>query len=79
MTVISVVMAMESLKEQADAVRTAKTKYEEQLAIRDQLIRDCREANVPEKKLMTITGLSRYSIHRIAHSGPRGVSSAESS
>lgn len=74
MTVISITMAMESLAEQAEAVHAAKRVWQEQIEIRDQLIRDCRAAKVPEGKLMQITGLSRDSIHRIAHSGPRGVS-----
>ena len=76
---ISIMMALEQLREQAEAVRTAKRKWEEEMLIRDDLIRECREARIPEGKLMQLTGLSRDSIHRIAHSGPRGVSDGKSS
>lgn len=68
MALISVTMALESLKEQVSTVKTAKETWERELAYRDDLIRSAREHKVPERTLVRITGLSRDSIHRIANS-----------
>lgn len=68
---ISVTMALDSLREQVTATEQALTNYRTQIAIRDDLIRDCRAAKVPEATLTRITGLGRDSISRIAHSGPK--------
>ena len=68
---ISVSMALDALREQVTAAADAKANYEKQLAIRDDLIRDCRAAKIPEATLTRITHLSRDSISRIAHSAPK--------
>lgn len=68
MALISVTMALESLKEQVGTVIEAKTTWERELAYRDDLIRSARDSHVPERTLVRITGLSRDSIHRIANS-----------
>lgn len=68
---ISVTMALDSLREQVTATEEAYAHYKRMLALRDDLIRDCRQARVPEAKLVSITGLGRDSISRIAHSAPK--------
>ncbi len=68
---VSVTMALDALREQAETVDEALANYKRQLAIRDDLIRDCREAKIPERALVKLTGLSRDSIHRIANSPRR--------
>lgn len=73
MSRISVTMAMESLKDQVRATQEAKEEYARAIAIRDDLIRDCRAAKIPERTLVGITGLSRDSIHRIANSPSKHV------
>lgn len=68
---ISVTMALDSLREQVTSAAEAKAHYEQQQAIRDDLIRDCRAAKVPFGTLMRITGLSKDRLIKIAHSGPK--------
>ena len=68
MALISVTMALDSLTEQVDTVNEAKENLARQMAYRDDLIRSAREAKVPERTLVKLTGLSRDSIHRIANS-----------
>jgi len=67
-------MALDALREQCAIAAEAKRNYEQQLAIRDDLIRAARAAKIPESKLQSITGLSRDRISTIAHSAPKGVS-----
>lgn len=66
---ISVTMALDSLREQSTATIEAREHYEQQLALRDDLIRDCRAARVPVATIMRITGLSRDRIIKIAAMG----------
>lgn len=68
MALISVTMALDSLRDQVDTVIAAKSTLEREMAYRDDLIRSARDAKVPERTLVRITGLSRDSIHRIANS-----------
>jgi hypothetical protein len=68
---ISATMAIDALREQCIATEEAKANYKRQLALRDDLIRDCRAVKVPERSLVSITGLGRDSIHRIAHSASK--------
>lgn len=70
-TPLSVSMALDALEEQCDKVRALRTEYEEQLALRDSMIRSARDNRVPERTLVGRCGLSRDSIHRIAHSKPK--------
>lgn len=68
---ISVTMALESLKEQTVIAEEAKANYERQLALRDDLIRDCRLARIPVATIMRITKLSRDRIIKVAALGRR--------
>lgn len=68
MALISVTMALDSLREQVTAVNEAKDALTREMAYRDDLIRSARESKVPERTLVKLTGLSRDSIHRIANS-----------
>lgn len=68
---ISVTMALDSLREQVTATEQALDHYKRMMALRDDLIRDCRAAKVPEGTLVKITGLGRDSISRIAHSASK--------
>lgn len=70
-TPLSVSMALDALEEQCDKVRTLRTQYETELAIRDSMIRSARDNKVPERTLVARCALSRDSIHRIAHSKPK--------
>ncbi len=69
---ISVTMALDSLREQATVVSEAEENLTRQRAIRDNLIIDAHEANVPMRKLITLTGLSRDRLYTIANS-PRRI------
>ena len=65
---ISVTMALDSLREQVDAVDEAKETYERLMAERDDLIRAAVDANVSRKQLIRITRLSRERLYAIANS-----------
>lgn len=62
---ISGTMAMDSLKEQVAAAVAARVAYEQQRAIRDDLIRDARRARIPVAQLQRVTGLGRDRIVKI--------------
>lgn len=70
---ISVTHALAALEEQCAEVEAVKQTLAEQLRIRDDLIRDMREANVPYSTLMRLTNMGRDNLIRIAHSGSRTV------
>lgn len=65
---ISVTMALGSLEEQCATTREALEDYRRAIALRDDLIRDCRAAKVPVRTLINVTGLTRDRINRIAYS-----------
>jgi len=68
MPVISVLLAMESLREQCEVVIDLDVQKSREMAIRDNLIREAREANVSYRQLVKITGLSRDRLYTIANS-----------
>jgi hypothetical protein len=70
---ISVTMALESLKEQVGALNAAEQAVERERAIRDNLIRDALQAKVSYKALVRITRLSRDRLYTIANNPRRSV------
>ncbi|WP_207454604.1 hypothetical protein [Desertivibrio insolitus] len=58
-------MALESLKEQVEAVHQAEAELQAARLERDNLIRDARDAGVSMKALCSTTRLSRERIYRI--------------
>lgn len=66
MALISVTLALESLKQQCETVDADRARLARSLALRDTLIRDARDAKVPARTLGRITGLSRDRINTIA-------------
>lgn len=74
MPLISVSLALDSLREAVTTVDTKREELERARAERDELIRDARDAKVPARTLGRITGLSREHINTIANQRPKGVS-----
>lgn len=71
---ISVTMALESIREQVEALDEAERTHARERAIRDNLIREAREAGVSYKQLIKLTGLSRDRLYTIASNPPIDVS-----
>lgn len=65
---ISVRMAIDSLKEQCVVVDEAVDSLARERGIRDNLIRGMFEAKVSAKEIVRITGLSRDRLHTISNS-----------
>lgn len=70
---ISVSMALESLKEQVAAVDEDIVRLDRDRAVRDDLIRDAIEAKVRYQTVARITGLSRDRINTIVNQAYKGV------
>lgn len=60
-------LAMDALREQAEATANAKVSYNKQRSIRDELIRDARTNGVPQAVIMRITSLSRDRVSKISN------------
>lgn len=71
---ISVSMALESLKEVVGAVDEDIAKLARDRAVRDDLICDAIDAKVRYTTISRITGLSRDRLNTIVNSHRRGVS-----
>lgn len=64
---LSVTMALTALEEQVTTVNDAELHLTRQRQIRDDLIRDARENNIPFRTLVKITGLSRDRLYTIVN------------
>jgi hypothetical protein len=67
-TRLSVSMALDALSEQVTALSEAEQTVATERAIRDDLIRDAREAGIGYSRLVKITGLSRDRLYTIVNS-----------
>lgn len=65
MVSLSVSMALESLSDQMQVVKDAEHTLLKERALRDDLIRDARENDIPYRTLMRITGMSRDRLYTI--------------
>lgn len=70
---MSVRMALDALAEQCAVVDQAKAELERQMALRDHLIQEAREARIPWNMLRRITKLSRDRLTTIANKAPIDV------
>jgi hypothetical protein len=68
MAQISVLLALDGLSEQCEALADLEAKTTRERAIRDNLIRDARAGGVSYRALVKITGLSRDRLYTIVNS-----------
>lgn len=62
---LSVSLALQALVEQMDVARRAQENATNEMGIRNNLIRDAREAGLPYRRLVKITQLSRQRLDRL--------------
>jgi hypothetical protein len=70
MAQISVLLALEALREQCEALALAESVVERERAIRDNLIRDAREGGVSYRSIVALTNLSRDRLYTIVTKPP---------
>lgn len=63
---LSASMALAELTNQSELVVAKKRDYLDEMAVRDEMIRDCRAVGIPYATLMRRTGLSRDRLIKIA-------------
>lgn len=64
-TRLSVSLALDALTEQMEVARKAQENANNEMGIRNNLIRDAREAGLPYRRLTKITQLSRQRLDRL--------------
>jgi len=70
---ISVSMALEALSDAVSEVKQKEVAWKDSMAVRDDLIRNAMDGDVPLRRLVAITGLSRDRLYTIYNSPSKRV------